>query len=213
MSQNQNSHPQPDHDFPDPPEGLEIIELTANRNFRIREFVSWPIKGGIAFILLIGILLLIAPITQGSIVEDFLNTKFGDVPLIASQAIRGVLVAAVAYLLFQIMKLLFGMTEVRGTMNAISSYHRLFGIPVTRSMSKIEFKSVELKYYRGRSTDNSAAESRYPGDWKIRLIGANGSLKIYETGSHKEAEWLAQFVAQWYGLEVEHKGDKRKISW
>ena len=211
MTNYQDSNADHDFDSTDPPEGLQITELIANQRFRIREIVSWPTRAGGALILLVAIAFLMMPITQGSLVEEFLKEKVGSVPLILTQSVRVLMIVLVVILSIQLMRQLFGRTEVEGTTNAITGRYTLFGIPVTRSMSKSEFMLVEAKYYRGRRNSESDVEGRFPGSWKVRMVGKSGSLEFYKTGSLEEAKWLSRFVAEWYGLKVERKGDDRKI--
>ena len=213
MTQNQNAGAHGHQESPDPPEGLEIVELVASQKFRIRELASWSTKVVGALFLAIGIAFLMVPIMQDSLVEDFLKGRSESIPPLVPQLVRVVLIAAVVCLLFQIMRLLFGTTEVQGTSNTISSCKKLFGIPLTRSMDRSQCQSVELKYYRGRKDSDSGGGGHLPGNWKLSLIGRSGSLTFYRTGSMEQAKWLSRFVANWLGVEVEQKRDKRRIGW
>lgn len=202
-----------DHEinFTDPPEGLEITELIAKQRFRIREIV--PLSGRVvgALILLAGIAFLMIPLTKVSLVDEFLKENVGSASPVLIQLVRIVIIVAVAILSFQLLRKLFGATDVRGSTIAIASCYKLFGIPWTRSMNKNDFKYVEVKFYRGHRNSDSDVEARLPGDWEVRIAGTSGSLKLYKTESLEEARWLSRFVADWYGLEVERKGDDRRI--
>jgi hypothetical protein len=211
MTQNQDSNVDHEIDFTDPPEGLEITELIAKQRFRIREMV--PFSGRVvgALILLAGIAFLIVPITQVSLIEEFWKEQLGSVPVLTPELVRILMIVVVVILSFQLLRQLFGITEVQGSMNTISGRYKLFGIPLTRSMNKSEFERVELKYYRGHRNSDSDVEARLPGDWEVRMVGTSGLLKLFKTGSLVEAKWLSRFLAKWYGLKVEQEGDNRRI--
>ena len=142
------------------------------------------------------------PITQGSLL---LSSP------ILNQLARGLIIVFVVILSFQFMRQLFGTTEIEGTANTITSRHKLLGVPLTRSMGKSEFKLVELKYYRGRRNRDTNVGEEFSGSWVVRIVGTSGLLKFYKTQSLEEANWLGRFVAEWYGLKVERKGDDRKF--
>lgn len=211
MTQNRDSKVDQEIDLTGPPEGLEITELLANQRFRIREIV--PFSGRLvgALILLAAIAFLIVPITRVSLIEEFWKEKLGRVPVLTPELVRILMIVVVVILSFQLLRHLFGITEVQGSMNKISGRYKLFGIPLTRSINRSEFELVELKYYRGHRNNDSDVEARLPGDWEVRIAGTSGLLKLYKTGSLEKAKWLSRFVADWYGLEVERKGDDRKI--
>ena len=211
MTNNHDNHTDHGFDVTDPPGNLEITELIAKRRFRIRESASWSTRLVGAFFLFLGIAFLMMPITQGSLLEEFLKEKLGSVSLIFTQSVRVLMIVFVVILSFHLMRRLFGTTEVEGTTHAITRRHKLLGIPLTRAMNQSEFELVELKYWRGHHNDNSDVEARLPGDWEVRIAGTSGLLKLYKTGSLEEAKWLAHFVSEWYGLKVERKGDNRKI--
>ena len=211
MTNWQDSNADHDFDSTDPPEGLEIMELIAKQRFRIRKMV--PFSGRVvgALMLLAGIAFLIVPITQVSLIEEFWKEKLGSVPVLIPELVRVLMIVVVVILSFQLLRQLFGITEVQGSMNTISRRYKLFGIPLIRSMNKSEFELVELKYNRGHRNNDSDVEARLQGDWEVGIAGTSGSLRLYKTGSLVEAEWLSRFVADWYGLKVKRKGDDRKI--
>ena len=211
MTQNQKPKARGNGESTDPPEGLEIIELIDNQKFRIRELVSWQTKGVGSVFLAIGILVLMMPITRGEMIENFLDGNFGTTSMIASQVVRALLIATVICLLFQIMRLLFGKTEVYGTTNTFFTCRKLFGIPWTCSMRKSECQVVVLQY--SRAMGRGSAGERLPGNWKLSMIGRSGSLTFYRTASMEQAKWLSRFVATWYGVKFEQKGDKRRFGW
>lgn len=213
MTQNQNDNGNADGGFTDPPEGLKIIEWVPNQKFLIREFAPWSTKIVGSLFLAVGIAVLLIPITQDYTAEDLFGNKFGNFSQFVSQVLRAVLVVAVLCLFFQMMKLLFGSTAVLGTQNQISSCKKLFGIPLTRAMSKNECQGVELKYYRGRRNSESGLEGVQPGDWKVSMIGRSSSLNLYRTSSMEQAKWLSRFLSEWYDVKFEQTRNKGKFGW
>ena len=212
MTRNQEDEASHHEELPDPPEGLEIMELVENHQFRIREFASRSTKAVGSSFLAIGIAVLMIPITRISIAEDYLKARWESMPSFVPLLVHLFLIGAVLCLLFQIMRLLFGSTEVRGTMNRLSSHKTLFGIPWTRSMDQRDFRSLELKYFRGQSNTDSGT-GPLPGTWKLSMIGSNHSLTFHRTTSMDEAKWLARFVSTWYDVELEQTRNKRRFGW
>ncbi|QTN31485.1 hypothetical protein HZ994_03790 [Akkermansiaceae bacterium] len=190
---------------------MEITELIARQRFRIREVVPFSTRAVGALFLLAGIAFLIVPITQVPLIEEFFKEKLGSVPAMIPELVRILLIVTVAILSFQLLRQLFGTTEVEGTINAITRRHRLLGIPLTRAMNKSDFRFVEVKHRRGRANSSSDVENRFVGSWEVGMVGTGGLLKFCKTESLEEAKWLSRFVADWYGLKVELKGDDRRI--